>query len=816
MKMSVKAKILFTMITLSVVSLSVFGYFTFSTYKDDKVAFIYDYLTSETQGKARLFTVSTEDHELFLGSVVSQLNSSAPDKMNALIHFLNGDQKKILGAYYSSPLQGEKILFESVDTKVRERWSLKDLDSAPVGLSLIDSKSGYFVLKKLVGEDAYAALVFRQLELWNVLGSSEGRYNYLINRDQVISKDEIPLDASELKSIGPKVEVSPGTFGLFEATIQNENYYVTYSKLGSRGLILINLIKSDKVLLVEKVLLKQIVSFLVLMVSISLLVGTIASRWLTWHLDGLTFAAQEMEKENFDVKIAVTSTDELGTLGTAFNNMSGRIKNLLETLRLYNLELEERVRARTLELQHLTDIQKGMLNALGQGFVIVDKAFKILPVYSKVAEEMFEVVPDEAAPSSIMGLSKEEGETFKEFFELVFNGAIGFEDMSKLAPDNRINSKNQRLQLNYAPITSGESNNFEYILIVGTDKTAEYENMEKFKKEWNFSQMVVKIASNRFAFKKIISESLNMLNKCQETVGNNYPFALREVQRLIHTIKGSFAYFHVLEVTHLCHEFETYLQDYYDEQSCDKDLKATVESKIAAVQVALECYIEHYDNIIHYNEVESKIIPVSELVEFSKVLRKASPELGEAFGHKFFKTKVAPYFQMYPSIVSELGTKLGKDVRFKLIGENLEIPDGPWEEIFQQFVHFIRNSVDHGIESEGEITFNFSNVKFQSEECLQVVLQDNGRGVDWEKLATKDPSITSLEDALERIKTGGLSAKDEVSETSGRGVGVSSLFHAVANYGGYSEFKSNKGQGMSIKITLPYNRLHKKPVRLVA
>lgn len=827
MNLSVKAKILSSIISLSVFGLSVFGYFTFQTFKHDKLAFVYDYLTNETQSKSALFTMATEDNELFLSSIISRIDIKTKNSLDSVKSFLEGDQKKIMGLYYHVPSEAtlsEQTLFEGADQTTRA-WSWKDLNNAPLGVSIIDRKNGYFLLKKELGEDSgFAAMVFKQIELWNILSSTEGRHNFILNKNRLIAKETVKLDTAAIIALKPRMLETPGSFGLFEEEIEGEPYFVTYSKLGSDDLILMNLIQSKKVLLVQDILFRQILGFLVLMVSISLLIGTIAARWLTWHLDGLTQAAVEMENENFDIQVEVTSNDELGTLGNAFNNMGSRIKNLLEELRIYNLELEQKVKERTLELQSLTDIQKGMVNALGQGFVIIDKEHKILPVYSKVAETMFEVIPDEVEPREIMGVDETQGAAFKEFFDMVFANAIGFDDMARLAPELRTNSKHQQIALSYAPITSGDGQETEFVLVVGTDKTQEFENMEKFKKEWNFSQMIMKIASNRFALNKIISESLNMLTKCMDYVHADHEYALRDVQRLIHTIKGSFSYFYIQDITHLCHDLESYLGTYYDEKHCPPDQTATILERVMAIQVALECYIDHYDNIIQYKDAAScKSVPVDELIEFSNYLKKKSPELEEMFTQKFFKTEVSPYFQMYPTIVKELGTKLNKEVQFKMRGGNTAIPDGPWEEIFQQFIHFVRNSVDHGIETaddrreagkvaHGEIVFDFKVV----ENALHVTLSDDGRGVNWEKIAAKDPSVKSLEDALERIKTGGISSKDEVSDTSGRGVGVSSLFSAIEQFGGTSTFESFAGTGMKITMKLPFANLKKKDLKLVA
>jgi two-component system chemotaxis sensor kinase CheA len=818
MRLTLKAKILTTIISLSVIGLTVFGYLSFKTYQDDKMAFVYDYLTAETTSRSKLFTMASEDYEILLSSIISKIDLKNRGESDSVIGFLEGDQKRITGLYYHVPVEeslNQVTMFEASNDRT---WSWESIHAAPFGLSLLDRKSGNFVFKKVIGQDkAYAAIVFKQFDLLNMLSSTSDRFNFILAKNKIMSKNQVELDPATVADLKQQISEAPGLSGLLNVTLGDIPYFVSFSRLGSDEMLLVNMIPEHKVLLVQQTFLHQVVSFLILMASVSLLIGTLSSRWLTWNIDKLTHAAREIENENFDVQVDIHTKDELETLGTAFNNMNYKIRNLLEELRNYARELEDKVKERTKELQHLTDIQKGMLNALGQGFVIVDKEHKVLPVYSKVAEDMFEVVPNEVEPYSIMGVDQEQGNTFKEFFEMVFNDMIPFDDMTRIAPDMRSNHKNQKIQLSYAPITSGEDDGqkFEYVLIVGTDKTVEFENMEKFKKEWTYSQMISKIAGNRFAFIKILSESMNMLRKSTEALDSGEEYAVRTVQRLVHTIKGSFSYFYIQDLTEKCHALESSLEPHYNVKDCTEELKLHVMNEIYTIQEYLEDFISKNDSIIQYKDAaKNRSVAFDDMVQFSAMLEKRDPTLRDLFAERFFTSPVGLFFQMYPSIVKELGTKLNKEVRFTMIGGDVKIPDGPWEEIFANFIHFIRNSVDHGIEFPdaresagktpfGTITFQFNMAETPAGKVLRVNLKDDGGGIHWEKLAAKDPTVKSHQDAIERIKTGGISSKDTVSDISGRGVGVSSLFSAVADYGGKADMESVPGKGTMLTIELP-------------
>lgn len=804
-RISVKTKILILIITLSVVSLGLFAWLTFNSYKKDKLAFIYDYLANEIHSKSQYLATTTDNYKLFLNTIISGMNFNASSLSASQMSLLENNAN-IQGIYFYQGEAGsskENKLYES--SLVEEVLSFQEMHSKQMGLSLIDGKKGLFLLKQPVDrKNAFAAIIFKQMELSNLFKSTEGRMGFVLG----LHGHTADPSSADIKA---NIERLSRPFGLFKHTINEKEYFVSFSKIPFQNLIVVNLIEESKVMLIQDMFLKQALLFLLLMASVSLLIGTLAASWLTGHLDQLTAAAKSFEAEDFDHKIEVKSEDEIGILGAAFNSMGEKVKYLLVELRRYNTQLEAMVEERTKELQKLTDIQNAMLNSLGQGFVTIDKEYKINSVYSKAAVDMFEVTPSEVTPTEILGIKEEEAQSFKDLYAMAFENMLDFDDVSKLNPELRSNSKNQKIFLSYAPIRNGETGNLDYVMVIGTDKTAELESLEKFKKEWAFSQMITKMASNRFSLIKVISESLSMLKQAVQAVEQNKQYAVREVQRLVHTVKGSFSYFYIDEVTALAHDFETFLTPYYDNQETPDELKLSMLEKIMGIQVAIECYIDHFDNILQYKDANSsRLIAIKDLDQFSHKLRSTHPALYMDFKNQFYRTKIEPFFQMYPTIVKDLGIKLNKEVRFVLEGGQLDLPEGNWGEMFQQFIHVVRNSMDHGIEtpaereasgksSMGEIRFKFE----VSGEMLRVTLSDDGRGLDWTKIAKKDPTVTSEQDAINRIKDGGISSKDEVSDISGRGVGVSAVFSVAKSWDVKAELVNNLGHGMKIIIEIP-------------
>ncbi|HEU4510131.1 MAG TPA: ATP-binding protein [Pyrinomonadaceae bacterium] len=123
----------------------------------------------------------------------------------------------------------------------------------------------------------------------------------------------------------------------------------------------------------------------------------------------------------------------------------------------------------------------------------------------------------------------------------------------------------------------------------------------------------------------------------------------------------------------------------------------------------------------------------------------------------------------------------GKEVEFELHGEDLELD----ESIGDALLHLVRNAVDHGIESRGKVVIEAQ--KLDSE--TRITVTDDGRGID--------PSM------IDRIFDPGFSTASELSEISGRGVGLDAVKTAVEAAGGSITVTSQPNHGSTFQITLP-------------
>ncbi|MEM4340037.1 MAG: chemotaxis protein CheA [Candidatus Nitrosocaldus sp.] len=179
-------------------------------------------------------------------------------------------------------------------------------------------------------------------------------------------------------------------------------------------------------------------------------------------------------------------------------------------------------------------------------------------------------------------------------------------------------------------------------------------------------------------------------------------------------------------------------------------------------------------------------------------------------------------FSRFPRLVRDTASKLGKEVRLEMEGSEIEVDRSILQAITDPLVHMIRNALDHGIESREErmgkgkepvglLRITASKV----EDRISITVEDDGKGIDVDTLKTKaiekglinreEAERMSDEEALKLIGTPGLSTAREVTDISGRGVGMDVVFKQVGRFGGYVKIESSKDVGTRMTLNIPMN-----------
>lgn len=187
------------------------------------------------------------------------------------------------------------------------------------------------------------------------------------------------------------------------------------------------------------------------------------------------------------------------------------------------------------------------------------------------------------------------------------------------------------------------------------------------------------------------------------------------------------------------------------------------------------------------------------------------------------KTRMQPIgrlFQKYPRIARDLARQLGKDVELVLAGEETEVDKTMIEDLADPLIHLIRNAVDHGVEPTAERTAAGKPTKSvvrlearQEGDHIVLIVADDGRGMSGERIRNKavekglitEEEANSLDErqSLNLIFLPAFSTKSQVSDVSGRGVGMDVVKTNIQKLNGSIEIRSEPGKGSVFFISLP-------------
>ena len=187
------------------------------------------------------------------------------------------------------------------------------------------------------------------------------------------------------------------------------------------------------------------------------------------------------------------------------------------------------------------------------------------------------------------------------------------------------------------------------------------------------------------------------------------------------------------------------------------------------------------------------------------------------------KTRMVPIrkvFSRFPRLVRDLSSKLGKQVRLDLVGEDTEVDKSVADELGDPLVHLVRNSMDHGLESveerkrmgkspEGSVRL----AAYHEGNSIVIRIEDDGRGLQVDKIAesaldkglVSESELTTMSprDVMKLIFLPGFSTAEQVSDLSGRGIGMDVVRTNISRMNGSLELDSELGRGSQVTIKLP-------------
>ncbi len=197
--------------------------------------------------------------------------------------------------------------------------------------------------------------------------------------------------------------------------------------------------------------------------------------------------------------------------------------------------------------------------------------------------------------------------------------------------------------------------------------------------------------------------------------------------------------------------------------------------------------------------------------------------ISDGFQHSIMETRmvpIGPLFSRFRRVVRDITRSTGKDIRLDIFGEKTELDKRMIDELGDPLIHMVRNSADHGIEppsvrlaagkpTQGTVTLD----AFHRGNSIWIQVKDDGRGLDEEKIRAKavqrglltqaDAERLTSHQAFQLIWEPGFSTATEVTEISGRGMGMDIVRSKIEELNGSVELESQLGVGTVFTIRLP-------------
>ena len=203
---------------------------------------------------------------------------------------------------------------------------------------------------------------------------------------------------------------------------------------------------------------------------------------------------------------------------------------------------------------------------------------------------------------------------------------------------------------------------------------------------------------------------------------------------------------------------------------------------------------------------------------------RAIERLSGALQHEIIQARMVPVWQVFdrfPRMVRDLARQMGREVAFRVEGKEIELDRAILDEIAEPLMHLLRNAVDHGIEPPAERAARgkpavgqlvLAAVRERSSVAISV--SDDGRGIDRTQVLRRSREL-GLGEGVEGVEQvgdellfhliaqAGFTTAEQVTDVSGRGVGIDAVLAAVRALGGSVELQSEVDRGTTFTLRLP-------------
>ncbi|QDV09954.1 Gliding motility regulatory protein [Planctomycetes bacterium Poly30] len=464
--------------------------------------------------------------------------------------------------------------------------------------------------------------------------------------------------------------------------------------------------------------------------------------------------------------------------------------------------LEKKVEERTAQLRERNREMQVVLDSIEQGIVTVDASCQLLPEHSSSIETFFgEFVPGETFADYLSRSCVTTAEWFSMNWEALADGFLPMElAIDQLPKHARIGESSYDFEYRTKLDDSGE---LEAVLIVVSDKTNEVarEHAEALQRE--VLTMLERAMKDERGFAAFYKESTALLAKVE---GASHESATSEEKRALHTMKGNAAAFGLGSISKACHELEN---------AWGRSTLLEAETAFEALKNRWLELGETAERLLGDADEDTIRVPASQLETLLELAVDGGSEKLAAELAELLLEPTSPALERLESQALQIAERLERSpLKTHVESHGVRVQRASFQPLWSALVHVIRNAIDHGIEAPeerldadkdaaGKISIRTQVV----DGSLIVTVEDDGRGIDWERVRTKACEVglpnETCDDLVNALFATEFTTRDSVSELSGRGVGLAAVANAIENLKGSISVTSLPGEGTRMQFVIP-------------
>ncbi len=476
--------------------------------------------------------------------------------------------------------------------------------------------------------------------------------------------------------------------------------------------------------------------------------------------------------------------------------------------------LERIVQSRTRALDQKNHQMRLVLDNVDQGLLTVNQEGCVSDQRSAVVDQWLGGCEENARfVDCLARVDSRTADAFEAGFDQLLMGILPVDVSIEQLPSD-MSFDGRSFGLTYTPITHEDE--LVQLLVVITDRTAVVLREQLESEQRETMALLDRSSKDQVGFGEFIEEAKLLVKAITEQLCDGLPL----LKRTIHTLKGNAMLFDVTTIARLCERMEDEMSDTGEGPS--DALLHELGERWDRLKTSLRFVLDTHDSeSIHVRPDQYRSLLEAAL---SEPTQGQLAQMLLALRLEDTEDRLLRIGEQAQRIAHRLGKG---DIDIRIAGQGHQLEPRRWASFWQDFIHVVRNAVDHGLETaeerasrgkEGPGVLTLSTRVAAGQ--FVVAIEDNGRGIDWERVREKaqrkglpHADARDLEAAL---FADGVTSRDEVTVYSGRGVGLGAVRAACLERGGEIRISSQLGQGTRFEFAFPAGEMAPTPRELLA